>query len=131
MSASSRLRFRFWMIPPAAVLVIACAVAAGLWRDDVEADRRLDRVEASARAFTKGQVLITTAFMSDADHICGTFATWGGPDGRDAGAFDESAGGVRIDVESDGFQPTDVGCVARVHDLSGVLAHRDAARRHG
>lgn len=131
MSAKKPLRFRFWMIPPAALLLIAGIVVFDRVHDDMEAGRRLDRVEASARAFTKGEVLITTAYMSDADHVCGTFATWGGPGGRDAGAFDQGPDGVRIEVQSKGFTPTDLGCVARTHDLSGLLSHRDAVHHRG
>lgn len=131
MTLKQALRPRIWMIPPVAILAIAAWVAVGRMQDNQDAGGRLDRVEAGARKFTGGEVLITTAFKTKAGHLCGTFTTWGGPAGRDYGAFDESPEGMRIEVQSRGFSATDEGCVARTHDLAGLLEHRDAQRRHG
>ena len=131
MRDKSRHWFRFWMIPPAAILGIAAAVAVGRVQDEAAAGRRLDKVEASARSLTHGQVLVTTAFKTESDHLCGTFTTWDGPDGRDYGAFDEAGGKVKIELQSTGFSAQDAACVARVHDFAALLERRDAKRRHG
>lgn len=124
MSETKRKRFRAWMILPVIAVAIGGAIAFVRHNDDLAAERRLDRVEASAKRFTQGEVLLTSAYESEAGHICGTFATWGGPAGRDAGAFDESPRGVKIEVQSKGFSATDEGCVARTHDLGSLLEHR-------
>lgn len=131
MRDKSRPWFRFWMIPPAAILSIAAVVAFERIHDEADAGRRLDKVETSARAMTHGPVLVTTAFKTQSDHLCGTFTTWDGPNGRDYGAFDEAGGKVKIELQSTGFSAQDVECVARVHDLAALLERRDAKRRHG
>ncbi|HYD44021.1 MAG TPA: hypothetical protein VEA79_02005 [Phenylobacterium sp.] len=131
MRDKSRHWFRFWMIPPAAILTIAAVVAVGRMQDEAEATRRLDRVEASARSLTHGQVLVTTAFKTESDHLCGTFTTWDGPNGHDYGAFDEINGKVKIELQSKGFSTQDAACVARVHDFASLLERRDAQRSHG
>ncbi|MCC7268251.1 MAG: hypothetical protein IT546_13075 [Caulobacteraceae bacterium] len=131
MRDKSRHWFRFWMIPPTAVLVIAALVAASRARDETDAARRLDRVAARARALTHGEVLVTTAFKTEDGHLCGTFTTWDGPEGRDYGAFDEAAGKVHLELQSKGFSAAGGSCVARVHDLASLLERRDARRSHG
>lgn len=127
----SRHWFRFWMIPPAAILTIAVVVAVGRMQDEADAGQRLDTVEASARSLTHGKVLVTTAFKTESDHLCGTFTTWDGPGGRDYGAFDEIGGQVKIELQSTGFSAQDAECVARVHDFAKLLERRDARRSHG